>query len=174
MLVCRMMVGDLTGRAPMLELFPLYSEFPGVRPSRRMNYGCAYRCPLCELEYEPVESSLRFPKLSVCAPGQLFQHEPREDAPAAELDPCVYQLNNYVLALLADCRYVFHLDNEFATTKVYSCVFACTPKLGGPGRNEVALHNQPTLGGTINERDLHHCFLTSSDKARRAPNRLGP
>jgi len=158
----------------MLELFPVYLEFPDVRPFRRMNSGCAYCCPLCELEYEPVESSLRLPKLSVCAAGQLFQHVPREDAPAAELDPRVYQPNNYVLALLADWRYVFHLDNEFATTKVYSCVFACTPKLGRPGRNELALYNQPTLGGTINERDLHHRFLTFSDKASCAPNRPEP
>jgi hypothetical protein len=104
MLVCRTMAGDLTGVAPMLELFPVYLEFPDVRPSLRMNSGCAYCCPLCELECEPVESSLRFPKLLVCAAGQLFQHVPRKDAPAAELESRVYQLNNYVLALLTDRR----------------------------------------------------------------------
>src|SRR5438105_2513523 len=41
---------------------------------------------------------------------------------AAESNSPVYQLKDYVFALLADCRYVFHLDDEFAATKVYPCL----------------------------------------------------
>jgi hypothetical protein len=95
----------------------------------------------------------------------------RKHAAATKFVSLVYQLNNYVLALLADGRDVFHLDNECAAVKVYSCFFARTPQFGCPGGNELSFHNQPTLPDTIDQRNLQHFLLPAScDKARRTPN----
>jgi hypothetical protein len=80
----------------------------------------------------------------------------RKHAAATKFVSLVYQLNNYVLALLADGRDMFHLDNEFAAVKVYSCFFARTPQFGCPGGNELSFHNQPTLPDTIDQRNLQH------------------
>jgi hypothetical protein len=70
---------------------------------------------------------------------------------ASEFDPPVEQVNNYVLGLLADRCYVFHLDNEFAATKVRPCLFARTSWLSCPGRNELPFHNHPTMPGVIDD-----------------------
>jgi hypothetical protein len=95
----------------------------------------------------------------------------RKHAAATKFVSFVYQLNNYVLALLADGRDVFHLDDEFAAMKVYSCFCARTSQFGCPGSNELSFHNQQTLPGAIDQRNLQHSFfLLLADKARRTPN----
>jgi hypothetical protein len=95
----------------------------------------------------------------------------RKHAFAAKFVSFVYQLKNDVLALLADGRHVVHLDNELAAMKVYSCLFARTSQFGCPGSNELSFHNQPTLLGAIDQRNLQHSFfLLLADKARRTPN----
>ena len=58
---------------------------------------------------------------------QLFQHVLGKRSVASEFDPPVEQVNNYVLGLLADRCYVFHLDNEFAVTKVRTCLLTRIP-----------------------------------------------
>src|SRR5579864_4609761 len=83
----------------------------------------------------------------------------RKHAAATKFVSLVYQLKNYVLALLANGRHVLHFNNELAAMKVYSCLFARTSQFGGPGSNELSLHNQPTLPGTIDQRNLQHSFF---------------
>jgi hypothetical protein len=95
----------------------------------------------------------------------------RKHAAAAEPNSPVYQLKNHVLAFLADRRYMFHLDDEFAVTQVCSCLLTRVPQLGCPRRYELSLNNQATLAGVINQRDLQHCFFPLVAKARRRPNR---
>ena len=51
----------------------------------------------------------------------------RKHALAAESNSTVYQLKDYVLALLANRGDMFHLDDEFTTTKVYSCLLTRIP-----------------------------------------------
>src|SRR5690348_1635776 len=83
----------------------------------------------------------------------------REHAVTTKFVSLVYQLENYVLALLTNGRHVFHLDNEFAVMKVYSCLCARASQFGCPGSNELSLHNQPTLPGTIDQRNPQHSFF---------------
>src|SRR4029077_12114960 len=95
----------------------------------------------------------------------------RKYAVTAESHSPVYQLKDYVLPLLTDRCDMFHLDDEFAAKKVYSCLFARTSQFGCPGSNELPLHNQPTLPGAIDQRNLQHSFFPLLvDKARRTPN----
>ena len=75
----------------------------------------------------PIESSLRLSKIPFRATCQLFQHVLGKHSVASEFDPLVEQVNNYVLGLLADRCYVFHLDNEFAVTKVRTCLLTRIP-----------------------------------------------
>src|ERR1700740_3013541 len=91
---------------------------------------------------------------------------------AAESNSLVYQLKNYVLALLANSRHVLHLDNQLAATKVHSRLCARTSQFGCPGSNEFSLHNQPTVRGTIDHRNLQHSFFLPADcdNASRTPN----
>src|SRR6201987_6288081 len=91
-------------------------------------------------------------------------------AVAPKFNSSVHQSENYVLALLSNHRDMFHLDNELTTTKVCSCLFACTSQSCCPGRNEFPFHNQPTLPGVITQRDFQHCFFPLAIKARRTPN----
>jgi hypothetical protein len=94
----------------------------------------------------------------------------RKHAVAPESNSTVYQLKDYVLALLTDRRDMFHLNNEFAATKVGSCLLTSIPQLGRPGGNELSLYNQPPLPSAIHQRDLQHCFFPLVAKARRTPN----
>jgi hypothetical protein len=124
-----------------------------------------------ELECGPVQSSLYLPNVSACSAGQFSKHVLRKHAATGESDPVVDQLANDVLTLLADGRYVFQLDNEFAAVKICSRQLACIPQLGCPGCNELPFQNQPTLGATINEGDPQHAvFLTHVTKAMGVPN----
>ena len=79
-------------------------------------FGCRDR------ECAPIESSLHLSKIPIRATCQLFQHVLGKHSVASEFDPPVEQVNNYVLGLLADRCNVFHLDDEFASTKVGSCL----------------------------------------------------
>jgi hypothetical protein len=83
------------------------------------------------------------------------------------------QLKNYVLAFWADFHYVFHFGDEFAATTVCARLLAHIPQLGGPGRNELSFHNQLTLLGAINQRDLP-LRLPTWAKARRTPKSAEP
>src|ERR1700757_2902133 len=96
----------------------------------------------------------------------------RKHAFAAKFVSLVYQLKNYVLALLANGRQVLHLDNQLAATKVHSRLCARTSQFGCPGSNELSLHNQPTVPGTIDQRNLQHYFFLPADcdNASRTPN----
>jgi len=51
----------------------------------------------------------------------------REHTVTAEPDSPVYQFEDYVLALLTDRRDMFHLNDEFATMKVCSCLLTRIP-----------------------------------------------
>src|ERR1700757_865811 len=82
---------------------------------------------------------------------------------AAESNFPVYQFKNYVLALLANGRHVLHLDNQLAATKVHSRLCARTSQFRCPGSNELSLHNQPTVPGTIDQRNLQHYFFLPAD-----------
>lgn len=84
-------------------------------------FGCRGR------ECAPVESSLHLSKIPIRATCQLFQHVLGKHSVASEFDSPVEQVNNYVLGLLADRCYVFHLDNEFAVTKVRTCLLTRIP-----------------------------------------------
>ena len=119
-----------------------------------------------ELECGPVQSSLSLPNVSACAAGQFSKHVLRKHAATGESDPVVDQLADDVLTLLADGRYVFQLDNEFAAVEMCSRQLACIPQLGCPGCNELPFQNQPTLGATINEGDPQHAvFPNACDKS---------
>jgi hypothetical protein len=103
--------------------------------------------------------------------GQFSKHVLRKHAATGESDPVVDQLADDVLTLLADGRYVFQLDNEFAAVKICSRLLARILQLGCPGCNELPFQNQPTLGATINEGDPQHAvFLTHVTKAMGVPN----
>jgi hypothetical protein len=91
-------------------------------------------------------------------------------AVAAEFNSFIHQFENYVLALLADRRDVFHLDNQFTATKICSGLFAGASQLGYPGCEELSFNHQPTLPGAINERDFQHCFFLLAIEARRTPS----
>jgi len=51
----------------------------------------------------------------------------RKHALAAESNSTVYQLKDYVLALLTDRGDMFHLDNQFTATKICSCLLTRIP-----------------------------------------------
>jgi hypothetical protein len=93
-------------------------------------------------------------------------------AVAAEFNSSIHQFENYVLAFLADSRYMFHFDNEFTATKIYSGLFAGAPQLRYPGCEELSFNHQPTLRGAINQRDFQHCLFPLAIEARRTPNSL--
>jgi hypothetical protein len=127
---------------------------------------------VAELECGPVQSSLYLPNVSACAAGQFSKHVLRKHAATGESDPVADQLADDILTLLADGRYVFQLDNEFAAVKICFRLLARIPQLGCPGRYEFPFQNQPTLGATINEGDPQHAvFLTTVTRAMGVPNR---
>jgi hypothetical protein len=116
----------------------------------------------------PMQSSLHLPKVSARALSYLSQHVLRKHFAAAKSDPFVYQLEDYVLTLLADRRHVFHLDNELAAVKICSHLFARTPQLGCPRRDELALQYQQATSAVIDERDLQHWrFPNAGDKGNK-------
>jgi hypothetical protein len=67
------------------------------------------------------------------SPRFLFARRGKHSV-ASEFDPPVEQVNNYVLGLVADGCYVFHLDNEFVVTTVRTFLLTRIPYLGCPGR----------------------------------------
>src|SRR5258705_6804727 len=91
-------------------------------------------------------------------------------AVTAEFNSSIHQFENYVLALLADSRYMFHFDNQFTATKIGSGFFAGASQLGYPGCEELPFNHQPTLRGAINQRDFQHCFFPLAIEARRRPS----
>src|SRR4029077_16196438 len=102
----------------------------------------------------------------------------RKHAATTKFVSLIDQLENYVLALLTNGRHMFHLDNEFAVLKVCSCLCARAPQFGCPWSNELSLHNQPTLPGTIDQRNLQHSFflllviMQGAHQTRRSVSRL--
>jgi hypothetical protein len=71
--------------------------------------------------------SLRLLNVFVGSPGELLQDVLcKHIAAAAESGSLTHQLEQYVFALLADGRDVFHLDTEFAALKVRFCGFKRT------------------------------------------------
>jgi hypothetical protein len=91
-------------------------------------------------------------------------------AVAAEFNSSIHQFENYVLALLADSRDMFHFDNQFTATKICSGLFAGASQLGYPGCEELSFNHQPTLRGAINQRDFQHSFFPLAIEARRTPS----
>jgi len=94
-------------------------------------------------------------------------------AVAAEFNSSIHQFENYVLALLADSRDMFHFDNQFTATKICSGLFAGASQLGYPGCEELSFNHQPTLRGAINQRDFQHCIFPLAIEASRTPSLPG-
>jgi hypothetical protein len=101
----------------------------------------------------------------------LSQQVLGKHAAAAKSDPFVHQLEDYVLGLLADRRYMFQLDNEAAAVEICSRLFARTPQFGCPRRDELALDHQEATSAAFHERNLQHWRLPDAcDKAMSVPN----
>src|SRR5580692_5041915 len=90
-------------------------------------------------------------------------------AVTAESGSPVQQLKNYVLALLTDRRDMFHLDDEFATTKVCSCLLTPIPQLGCPGRYELSFHNHRRCLA-LSTSEIFSIASPTRHRARRTPS----
>ncbi|HSZ60738.1 MAG TPA: hypothetical protein VK828_03015 [Terriglobales bacterium] len=154
--------------APIAESLPRCLEFHYGRHFRRLHlcFACSfpqsfesYRDPRIDRFLSSITCSYR--EIFSRAASQFFHYVLREHALTAESDSPVYQRKDYVLAFLTDRRNMIHLDDEFATAKVCSCLLTRIPELGCPGRYELSFHNHPALLGVINERDFQHCFSHS-------------
>jgi hypothetical protein len=75
------------------------------------------------------------------AMGELLQDVLHKHVVAAEFNPLIEQVKDYVLTLLTDRRYVFHFDDQLAVVKVCSRLFASRPELSCPRPDQLALQN---------------------------------
>jgi hypothetical protein len=104
----------------------------------------------------------------VGATRDLLQDELRKNIVTAEFDSLIYQVKEYVLTLLADRRYMLHLDNEFTIVKIGPLLFTSSPELGCPGRYDLALQHQQATSAILNARDLQHVtFPSASEKGNQ-------
>jgi hypothetical protein len=67
---------------------------------------------------------------------------------------------------------MFHLNDEFAATKVRSCFFARPFQFRCPWCDELSFDHQPTLPSVIDARDFQHCLFPLANKARQEPNSI--
>jgi len=97
-----------------------------------------------------------------------------KQAVAAEFNSSIHQFENYILALLADSRDMFHFDNQFTAMKICSGLLAGASQFGYPGsRSFPSTTSRPCVALSISE-----IFSIASShlrlKASRTPSLAGP
>jgi hypothetical protein len=82
---------------------------------------------------------------------------PRQNAVASELRAIFHQFEQRVFAVRADDRDVCKVNNQLATSELFSSASPGTFYFRCPGRNQLALQNEPALAMSLNNRNLEHC-----------------